>query len=611
MLVAGVAVAATTLAIYPLGAVAPEVSLGVVYLLAVLLISTYWGLGLGLLTAVAGAATFNWFHIAPTGRFHVADERELGGARCLPGRSRDRVDRGRGGARRGRPRRSGAGRRPTWRPRWRARCSAAPASTTRCRARPGSSPRRSSCASRRSRPGSPSPTASRCRSRSTSARRGRPPCSCRATSTRARGSALTERVVPSLEALLAAALDRERLQREVVETQALRHSDVLKTALLRAVSHDLRTPLTTIMAAGDAVRSPTLRAGGPGGAGVDDRRRGGAPLASGGAAARPLAAAGGRGRAAARLVLARGDRRVRGRASDRRDGGIPIELAIDRGLPFIEADAAQLERVFVNLLDNARRFSGGRPVEVQRAGGRRAGRGPGDRSGRGDPRRSSCRTSSSRSVAGRTGASTPAPGSGWPSSRGWSRRTAAGCAWSRGSAAAPSFSLEFPVPAGAAPRRCERTMSARRRVLVVDDELQILRALEGRPARGRLRGGGDGHGARCAGRRGGAAARGGDRRPDAPRRRRDRRLLAAAVVERDADPRAVGDRRGGAEGRRAGGRSRRLRDQAVRAARARRAAQRGAAPRRSPAARGRGSPSTGSRSTSPPGASAATARRSA
>ena len=72
--------------------------------------------------------------------------------------------------------------------------------------------------------------------------------------------------MPSLEALLAAALDRERLQREVVETQALRHSDVLKTALLRAVSHDLRTPLTTIMAAGDAVRSPTLRRGGPGGA---------------------------------------------------------------------------------------------------------------------------------------------------------------------------------------------------------------------------------------------------------------------------------------------------------------------------------------------------------
>ncbi len=57
---------------------------------------------------------------------------------------------------------------------------------------------------------------------------------------------LRERVAPALEALLAAALDRDRLQAEVVETHALRRSDVIKTALLRAVSHDLRTPLTAI-----------------------------------------------------------------------------------------------------------------------------------------------------------------------------------------------------------------------------------------------------------------------------------------------------------------------------------------------------------------------------
>ncbi len=34
-------------------------------------------------------------------------------------------------------------------------------------------------------------------------------------------------------------------------------------------------------------------------------------------------------------------------------------------LPLIEADAAQLERVFVNLLENARRFSGEHPVQVR------------------------------------------------------------------------------------------------------------------------------------------------------------------------------------------------------------------------------------------------------
>ena len=39
----------------------------------------------------------------------------------------------------------------------------------------------------------------------------------------------------------------------MVETRALRRSDELKTALLRTVSHDLRTPLTAIMTAGAAL----------------------------------------------------------------------------------------------------------------------------------------------------------------------------------------------------------------------------------------------------------------------------------------------------------------------------------------------------------------------
>ena len=68
--------------------------------------------------------------------------------------------------------------------------------------------------------------------------------------TRAR---LRERVVPALEALLAAALQRDRLQAEVVETRALRRSDELKTALLQTVSHDLRTPLTAIITAASAL----------------------------------------------------------------------------------------------------------------------------------------------------------------------------------------------------------------------------------------------------------------------------------------------------------------------------------------------------------------------
>ena len=66
------------------------------------------------------------------------------------------------------------------------------------------------------------------------------------------------RVAPSLEALLAAALERDGLQSEVVETAALRRSDVIKTALLRSVSHDLRSPLTAILTSAEALRSPSL-----------------------------------------------------------------------------------------------------------------------------------------------------------------------------------------------------------------------------------------------------------------------------------------------------------------------------------------------------------------
>ena len=46
--------------------------------------------------------------------------------------------------------------------------------------------------------------------------------------------------------LLALAVERERLLREAAHLEGVRQSDSLKTALLRAVSHDLRTPLTSM-----------------------------------------------------------------------------------------------------------------------------------------------------------------------------------------------------------------------------------------------------------------------------------------------------------------------------------------------------------------------------
>ncbi len=68
------AVALGTLLVYPLKSVAPVVSLGVVYLPAILLISTVWGLRLGLLASIASAAAFNFFQIPPLHRFTIADE---------------------------------------------------------------------------------------------------------------------------------------------------------------------------------------------------------------------------------------------------------------------------------------------------------------------------------------------------------------------------------------------------------------------------------------------------------------------------------------------------------------------------------------------------------
>ena len=72
MLLSVSAVAVTTLLIYPLREAAPEVSPGVVYLLAVLLVAVYWGLEFGLLTSALSAAAFNFFHIPPTGRLTIA-----------------------------------------------------------------------------------------------------------------------------------------------------------------------------------------------------------------------------------------------------------------------------------------------------------------------------------------------------------------------------------------------------------------------------------------------------------------------------------------------------------------------------------------------------------
>src|SRR3954447_15753834 len=73
--VASVSVAAITGLIFALREVSPVESNGVAYLLAVLLVSTLFGLRFGVFTALLSAAAFNYFHLPPTGRFTIADSR--------------------------------------------------------------------------------------------------------------------------------------------------------------------------------------------------------------------------------------------------------------------------------------------------------------------------------------------------------------------------------------------------------------------------------------------------------------------------------------------------------------------------------------------------------
>jgi two-component system sensor histidine kinase KdpD len=70
----------------------------------------------------------------------------------------------------------------------------------------------------------------------------------------ARGTEASRQALVSVSRLVALAVERERFIEENAHLQALRESETLKTSLLRAVSHDLTTPLTAI-----TIQTETLR----------------------------------------------------------------------------------------------------------------------------------------------------------------------------------------------------------------------------------------------------------------------------------------------------------------------------------------------------------------
>jgi two-component system sensor histidine kinase KdpD len=171
------------------------------------------------------------------------------------------------------------------------------------------------------------------------------------------------RVAPALEALLAAALERDALQAEVVETAALRRSDVIKTALLRSVSHDLRSPLTAILASAEALSSASLTDAertGLVGAVSDEAQRLSRLIDDLLDLSRLEAAA-----AEPRPEWCSLEEVVRAAVDDLNLPPGTFKIAIDADLPLVRADAGQLERAFANLLENAHRHSAGHPVSVR------------------------------------------------------------------------------------------------------------------------------------------------------------------------------------------------------------------------------------------------------
>jgi two-component system, OmpR family, sensor histidine kinase KdpD len=360
VLVGLLAIAVTTALVFPLKQIAPPVALGVVYLLAVLLVASLWGAWLGAATAVGSALAFNFFHIPPVHRFTIADGENWVALAVFFVASLVASEL----AQRARVRAEEADQRR--------READLAAEMARLLLRSDNlHAALGDVAHRLSQTLGLSSAAIELRAVDSEGRRlAFPlregpsqigtllvPSDLPETTLRR----IQERIVPALEALLAAAIERDELLGNRVEAAALRRSDVVKTALLRAVSHDLRSPLTAILTAIDPLAESDL--------GDDERRE----LAS---VIREEATR------LSRLIdnlldLSRLEANAAEPRVDWVDLGEVITLAAEElpasslrlqlspELPMIRADAAQLERAFANVFDNSVRHSDGEPVLVR------------------------------------------------------------------------------------------------------------------------------------------------------------------------------------------------------------------------------------------------------
>jgi two-component system sensor histidine kinase KdpD len=364
VLIAGGGTALETVAIYPLAHVAPVVSLGVVYLLAVVIVATYWGIVLGLLTAVASALAFNYFHLPPVGRFTLADSGDwvalavLIAVAAVTGvigsLARARADEAE------------------------QRRHEADLATELARVLLGGTRLDVALAVASQRLASAIGVSSAAIELDTVAadeRRRRfvlrdgdtviGTLVLPATLGEDGSERVAARIVPALQSVLAAALHRAELQAEVVETTLLRRNDEMKTALLRSVSHDLRTPLTAILSAATALDPHT--------AGASEAAEAQAVVVE--AATRlhqlveklldlSLLQAGTLEQRSVPCSLEEILHEAVAQIEADSDRQL-FRMSLDEDLPVLEGDPGQLERAFANLLENAARYSGGKTVSVR------------------------------------------------------------------------------------------------------------------------------------------------------------------------------------------------------------------------------------------------------
>ncbi|MBV9447551.1 MAG: sensor histidine kinase KdpD [Streptosporangiaceae bacterium] len=169
--------------------------------------------------------------------------------------------------------------------------------------------------------------------------------------------AADRRVLGAFAAYIAAALDQQRLTAEAEAAKPIAEADKMRTALLAAVSHDLRTPLASAKAAVTSLRTPDVDWT------AEDHEE---LLATADESLDRLAHLVGnlldmsRLQAGALSLFPRPsglDEIVASALADLEPAARRITVEIGDSLPEVNVDPAILERVIVNLTENALRYS--------------------------------------------------------------------------------------------------------------------------------------------------------------------------------------------------------------------------------------------------------------